>query len=125
MPQVTAVPQAASAMIGVFGRNGHIVMAVDLADAMNLPGGDRSAGHLVSVRHARIRLAFRVDRALAHLKVIIDGDQGSVDPVAPGVVTDYASAVDDNRDIGQRRIALLDTAHLIRPFLPSSRPSGV
>lgn len=125
LPDLTKVPQAHSAMLGIFGRNGRIFTAADLTAAMGLPSGERASGHLVLMRHPRVRLALRVDRALAFTKVVLDNDPGSPAPVAHNFVSAYARAADDDRDLGTRRIAILDSASLIQLFSHPSRPSGV
>lgn len=125
LPDLTKVPQARVAVMGIFGRNGRIFTAVDLTTAMGFPAGDGASGHLVVMRHPRVRLAFRVDRALTLATLVVDSDPGAPAPVAQNVVSEYARAAGDDRDLGQHRIAILDSASLIQPFAFPSRLSGV
>ncbi|GGE41557.1 hypothetical protein GCM10007276_18670 [Agaricicola taiwanensis] len=112
-------------MIGLFGRDGRVFSAVDLSAALGFARGDERSGHLLLMRHAHPRTAFRVDRALALMNVITDDDPSAPPPVAQNLVLSYARPNQTERSNEQRRIALLDADRLIGLFATSSRPSGV
>jgi len=116
------VPDAPQALVGVFGRNGHLVSVIDLGQVLGAGSASPESGsqHLVVLRRDKPRIALRVDRAHAVT---------AVSPLAP----DRAGAFRNDAVIGyaearhgfadqDRVLSLLDIDRLIRPFLPSSVP---
>lgn len=119
------VPDAPSAMIGVFGRNGQLVSVLDLALALGLPPstGEDGAWHLVMLRQSQPQVALRVDRAYA-VSEIAPLAETEATAFRNEAVTGYAKALSGLAD-EERVLSLLDTARLLRPFLPATPVLGV
>jgi purine-binding chemotaxis protein CheW len=112
-------------MIGVFGRSGQLVSVIDLALALGLPpsADEDGAWHLVMLRQDRPQVALKVDRAYAvsDIAPLAETETGAFRNEA---VTGYAKTL--SGIAGEERVlSLLDTARLLRPFLPSHSASGV
>lgn len=119
------VPDGPPAMIGVFGRNGQLVSVLDLALTLGLqPTGDGDdAWHLVMLRQDQPQVALKVDRAYAvsDIAPLSESEAGTFRNEA---VTGYAKTLSGFAD-EERVLSLLDTARLLRPFLPSTPVPGV
>jgi purine-binding chemotaxis protein CheW len=119
------VPDAPPAMIGVFGRNGQLVSVLDLALALGLQPTTNEGGawHLVMLRQDQPQVALKVDRAYA-VSEILPLAETEAGVFRNEAVTGYAKALSGFAD-GERVLSLLDTARLLRPFLPSTPVPGV
>jgi purine-binding chemotaxis protein CheW len=119
------VPDGPAAMIGVFGRNGQLVSVLDLALALGLQPSvnEDGAWHLVMLRQDRPQVALKVDRAYA-VSDILPLAETEAGTFRNEAVTGYAKAVSGFAD-EERVLSLLDSARLLRPFLPTPPVSGV
>ncbi len=119
------VPDGPPAMIGVFGRNGRLVSVLDLALALGLQptASEDGAWHLVMLRQDQPQVALKVDRAYA-VSDIVPLAETEAGVFRNEAVTGYAKALTGFAD-GERVLSLLDTALLLRPFLPSPSVPGV
>jgi purine-binding chemotaxis protein CheW len=126
LPQRPCVPGSAAlpALIGHFGRAGHLVSVIDLGRALGLvgPGGAGEDGHFVLLRRDHPRIALRVDRAEDVMSVTplnFDGTSG----LRMDAVVGLGRAEAESSDL-EGAISLLDIDRLLRPFLTSSPVSG-
>jgi purine-binding chemotaxis protein CheW len=119
------VPDGPPAMIGVFGRNGQLVSVLDLALALGLQPSATEDGtwHLVMLRQDQPQVALKVDRAYA-VSDILPLAETEAGTLRNEAVTGYARALSGFAD-EERVLSLLDTARLLRPFLPTPSVPGV
>jgi purine-binding chemotaxis protein CheW len=119
------VPDAPPAMIGVFGRSGQLVSVLDLALALGLQPTASEDGewHLVMLRQNQPQVALKVDRAYA-VSEIVPLAETEAGVFRNEAVTGYAKPLTGFAE-EERVLSLLDTARLLRPFLPSTPVPGV
>jgi purine-binding chemotaxis protein CheW len=119
------VPDGPPAMVGVFGRGGHLVSVIDLAMALGMEAAspDNESWHLVLLRREQPQVALRVDRADEVSPILpLPGDE--VGGFRSEAIIGHAEAQSDSAD-QERILSLLDIDRLLRPFLSSSPVSGV
>lgn len=115
VPSLMAIP----ALLGHFGRAGHLISVVDLGLALGLKGnGSQESGHFILLRRERPRVALRVDRAQDVVTAVPAADEES--GWRTEAVAGLSRAETETPGEGEV-IALLDVDRLLRPFLtPSS-----
>ncbi|WP_201831190.1 chemotaxis protein CheW [Microvirga zambiensis] len=119
------VPDAAPALIGLFGRGGRLVSVIDLAVALGLEpaAADDGDQHFVLLRREQPQVALRVERAYAVSEILpLAGEEAA--GFRNDAVTGYARPAAGMSD-QEETLSLLDTERLLRPFLPSSPVPGV
>ncbi|MDF2812452.1 MAG: chemotaxis protein CheW [Microvirga sp.] len=119
------VPEGPPALVGFFGRRGHLVSVIDLGGALGTSAAPTDAvfHHLVLLRREHLRVALRVERAQSVTPATpLAAEEGQT--FRSEAVTGYAEAEFGASGRG-RVLSLLDVERLIRPFLPPSPVSGV
>lgn len=128
MPDQTCVPvlDAPPALVGILGRNNHLISVIDLGRALgssSMSQDEPSSGgsrHLVLLRRERPRIALRVDRAYGVFAVVpLTSDRAR--NARNEAVIGYAEAASSFAD-QERVLSLVDVERLLHPFLPSSAP---
>lgn len=121
IPFRPCVPVAGAnpAMLGLFGRSGRMVSALDLAGALTTRPADTSSldGHLLLVRGFNPPVALRVDRVIGTIEVrrVASGDLADGGGDRDAIIAYGQSLTDPAMPLA----ALIDLARLLRPFLPS------
>jgi purine-binding chemotaxis protein CheW len=112
------VPDGPAALVGLFGRGGHLVSVIDLGTALGLAtGAEAGDRHLVVLRRSPLPVALRVDRAeqVAVVTPVAAGETGSLRHDA---VTGHAATRSGVAD-QERILSLLDVDRLLHPYLSS------
>jgi purine-binding chemotaxis protein CheW len=128
LPFPACVPVAAShpALIGHFGRAGHLVSVLDLALALGLPPTGSEGGHCLLLRRDRPHVALRVDRVQDVASVARIAGEGvagvrsnAVVGLAQGLAQVEAGSPDE-----PGTMSLLDVERLLAAFLTPSSAHG-
>lgn len=117
------VPNGPQALVGLFGREGHLVSVVDLGLALGIGAtGENGNSHLVLLRRAPLQIALRVDRAhgVADVTLVTTEEAGGFRKESVTGYAEIPSGIVDQEKI----LSLLDVERLLRPFLNSLPASG-
>ncbi|MGO4570424.1 chemotaxis protein CheW [Microvirga sp. 2TAF3] len=117
------IPDGPPALVGLFGRGGHLISVIDLGLALGIgPAAENGSQHLVLLRRDPMRIALRVARAhgVAAATPITTEESGGFRKESVIGYAEIRSGV-----VGQERIlSLLDIDRLLSPFLSSLPVSG-
>jgi purine-binding chemotaxis protein CheW len=124
LPMRACVPAAGThpALIGHFGRAGHLVSVIDLGLALGLGPSGSEGGHCLLLRRDRPHVALRVDRAQDVTSVAPIAGEGLVGRRSDAVIG-LARVEADSPD-GPGTVSILDVDRLLATFLTPSPDLG-